>query len=52
MHFFVWAKKCQETHQHCMLDRSAFCLAAKSLAKKALPYGRFAAFSSPLVCYF
>ena len=24
MHFFVWAKKCQETHQHCMLDRSAF----------------------------
>ena len=45
MHFFVWAKKCQETHQHCMLDRSAFCLAAKSLAKKALPYGRFAAFS-------
>ena len=24
MHFFVWAKKCQETHQHCMLDRYAF----------------------------
>ena len=24
LHFFVWAKKCQETHQHCMLDRSAF----------------------------
>ena len=24
MHFFVWSKKCQETHQHCMLDRSAF----------------------------
>ena len=42
LHFFVWAKKCQETHQHCMLDRYAFCLAAKSLAKKALPYGRFA----------
>ena len=52
MQFFVWAKKCQETHQHCMLDRSAFCLAAKSLAKKALPYGRFAVFSSPSLCYF
>ena len=25
-----------------MLDRSAFCLAAKSSAKKALQYGRFA----------
>ena len=24
LHFFVWAKKCQETHQHCMLDRHAF----------------------------
>ena len=24
LHFFVWAKKCQETHQHCMLDRYAF----------------------------
>ena len=38
MRFFDWAKKCQETHQHCMLDRPAFCLAAKSLAKKALPF--------------
>ena len=28
------------------------CLAAKSLAKKALPYGRFAAFGSPSLCYF
>ena len=33
MHFFVWSKKWQETHQHCMLDRYAFLLAQKSLAK-------------------
>ena len=43
LHFFVWAKKCQETHQHCMLDRYAFftlkgynVLAQKKLGKKML----------------
>ena len=36
MHFFDWAKKCQETHQHCMLDRTLFLLAQKKLSKKIL----------------
>ena len=36
MHFFDWAKKCQETHQHCMLDRTLFLLAQKKLSKKML----------------
>ena len=51
MHFFVWAKKCQETHQHCMLDRHAFLLAQKSLAKKCFTIWSLRGVGITIVCY-